>query len=663
MRTQSTRSRATRTALFVWFASIALAVCGFDSQAQDLIRARDKDDRGDNPNRLRSSIELAGYTRPGTPPDIVNDDGKIIAAAFEGKDMKKFKVLGATIYFCVFKNTGAEDGDTFGTGMADFDRRFDAGRSFTEAYSPRFDKKARYLYLYQIVNDRFLNPQITPVKGAKEGEVKNPLFDPNVKNELTTSIPSTEPIQQFALKLLVDPRFLTSWGHFRDSGFAASVVDVDNAGKPVKQVVDDGKNKVERDREIRLAFSYLPAITTKLPYPAYKELAKPISLGDLENGFGVANSGLNLTDSKAYRDLKLVAGQIGKDNVKWAAFVDRLIKTADHGRDPDFVQINYPKIDWNDPQDPGIPGPGYRHFPDEVAYSVFRVTWLPGKSLKQGERSVIVGFTTDLPPVFAPVRADNDKSADAGKELQLSGGPNVDVENKRPAAGAGAKQHFTAFYGNNVEAEAEEMYFTQAGGGDGSGSAFGTVPTPSPPPPPAAGGGGGAPLAGGLGGQGGGSGGGGGGFGMPGWGGFPMRGIGGFGGGGGFAGGGFGGGTGGGTGSGNGNGNATPSQQQSGNSTQQGQQIINFKATLTNQQLQQQQQFQIQEQNQHQSQQNRNNNEHGHGHHGHGHHGHGHVVPAPASLLLGLLGLPGLLLLRRRKNMEANGMAMSDDAS
>jgi hypothetical protein len=590
--------------------------------------------------RRRSSIELAGYTRPGSPPDVVNDDGKILAPAFGGKDMKKFKVLGATIYFCVFKNVGA-DGDTFATGMADLDRRFNAGRSFTDAYSPRFDDKAKYLYLYQIVNDRYLNPQATPVKGQeKEGAVRNPLFDPNVKADLTTSIPATDPVQQFALKLLVDPRFITSWGHFRDAGFAANVVDVDNAGEPVKEVVDDGK-KVQRDREIRLAFSYLPAITTKLRYPAYKEMAKPIPLGDLEKGFGVTNSGLNLKESKAYSDLKLVAGQIGKDNVQWASFVDRLIKTADQGRDPDFVQINYPKVDPNNPSDPGMPGPGYRHFADEVAYSMFRVTWLPGKSLKQGERSVLVGFTTDLPPVYAPVRADNDKSAEAGKELQLSGGPSGNVEKDgKPFADVGNKQHFTAFFGNDARAEADETFFTQAGGGEGSGSAFGTVPTPSPPPPPSpaggSGGGGSGASMGGMGGGapgggGGGTGGGGGGFASPGWATGISRSI-----------GAFGGGSGGDSGGGSGSGSATPTQQQASQNFGAQGQTINFNVNLTNQQQQQQQQWQLQHQHQKQDQGNNNNNHHGHGHHG-------HVVPAPASLLLALLGLPGLWFLRRRK--------------
>lgn len=625
MTTPSSVRRSTmREALFAsaaLFCLFAFLTLGLNAQEAKKDKAPGKA-REENVGEefLRSSIELAGYTRPGTPPDKVSEDGKIIATAFGDANMKKFKILGATIYFAVFKNMG-EEGDTFGTGMPHFDRRFDAGRSFKDAYSPRFDKKAKYLYLYQIVNDRFLNPHITEVKGAnKEGQIRNPLFDPELKADVTASIPRTENIHQFALKLLVDPRFITSWGHFRDSGFTADVVDVDNSGKPVKEVVDDGKKKVERTRAIRLAFSYLPAITTKLPYPAYHEMAKPISLGDLEKGFGVGSSSLNLKESKAYNDLKQVAGQIGKDNVKWAAFVDRLIKSADARRDPDFVQVNYPTINPNDPNDPAIPGPDHRHFVDEVAYSTFRVTWLPGKSLKQGERSVLVGFTTDLPPVFAPVRTDNDKSAEVGKELQLSGGPfGADkLEQPKPH---NPKEFFTAFHDTLVIDSA--ISFTQAGGeGSGSGSAYGTVPTPTPPPPPSDSGPGGAGITGGFSNLGGSSGGGAGGIAFPVFTtGFARQG-------------GIGGGGGGGTGGGQG----TPTQTQTG--TQSGNPVVNFNATLINQQQQQQQQQQEQEQNQNQHQ---NNNRHGH---------RGHVVPAPASLLLGLLGLPGLLLLRRRKTAE-----------
>lgn len=85
----------------------------------------------------------------------------------------------------------------------------------------------------------------------------------------------------------------------------------------------------------------------------------------------------------------------------------------------------------------------------------------------------------------------------------------------------------------------------------------------------------------------------------------------------------------GGGGTGSGTGEGTTDQNQ--NNTP----AINFEATLVNIQTQAQAQFQ----SQHQS-----------NHGGHGHHGGGHVVPTPASLLLGLLGLPGLYFLSRRKD-------------
>ena len=66
------------------------------------------------------------------------------------------------------------------------------------------------------------------------------------------------------------------------------------------------------------------------------------------------------------------------------------------------------------------------------------------------------------------------------------------------------------------------------------------------------------------------------------------------------------------------------------------------------QQFQQQQQKQNQQQNQHQNQhqnQNQNNNNTP-----------GNVVPEPAALALGLLGLPALLVvLRRRKGLQTTG--------
>jgi hypothetical protein len=118
-----------------------------------------------------------------------------------------------------------------------------------------------------------------------------------------------------------------------------------------------------------------------------------------------------------------------------------------------------------------------------------------------------------------------------------------------------------------------------------------------------------------------------------------------FGGGRGFGGfpGGFGGGLGGfggfpGGGSGSGNGNNTPTQNGAQNQQQtptsgQTSVVNNNNNTNTNEQNQQQQQQQQQKQHQRQ-------------HRGHNH----HVVPTPAAWLLGLLGMPVFLLLKRRKS-------------
>src|SRR5262249_44749056 len=141
------------------------------------------------------------------------------------------------------------------------------------------------------------------------------------------------------LKLLVDPRYMTSWGHFRDAGFAANVVDKDAAGNPVKNAVDEGKKKIEVDRVIRLAFSYMPAIVTRIPDPAFNRRARSHPLGELDTGFGVDGASINLKESRAYSELTNVVGKIGADNVKFASFVEGLVKAAGAAREPDVVQL------------------------------------------------------------------------------------------------------------------------------------------------------------------------------------------------------------------------------------------------------------------------------------------------------------------------------------
>jgi hypothetical protein len=594
---------------------LAFASLGLDAQE----KAQPKDDKVAAP---KSSVEVSGYTRPGNPEDKFNAEGDLIRRlSFEPEQLKKFKIMGGTVYFAVFKNTGAVEGDTFGTGMENIDARFEAGRSFKDSMSPRYDKKARYLYLYQVVNDRGIDPKVLQVKGEKGGGIKLLPFD----GKPAAKVPVTDDIASFALKLLVSPEYITSWGHFRDASFAANVVDVDGAG--VRQVVDDGKKKA--DKEIRLAFSHLPAIVTKIADPAYSRRARSHSLGDLNTGFGVAKGSLNLTQSKAYGDLKNVVGQLDKSQVALVGFGQGLLRATDSAKEPDYVQLMYGASDERLTM-PVVPSAALEAFDEEVTRAIFRVDWRNANQLKQGYRSVVFGFTSDQPPASAPIRIDTPNAAAVSQTMQLANYFADDVVARSSADATGIA--LTAGGAN------------AAGMALALGTSLGIASTPQPagaPPAPA----GFAGITGGFGGLGGSTGGGGGGgFGVPSLTGAFNRPSGVVGGGGGI-GGGTGGGTGdgGGTGQGGGTGASDQSQQGAQNITLNN----NFKQSLNNQQQQNQNQDQFQFQNQHQNQ-NQHQRGHGHGHrnrHGHG----GHVIPAPASLLLGLLGLPGLWFLRRRK--------------
>src|SRR5439155_3370983 len=120
--------------------------------------------------------------------------------------------LGGTVYFLVLERTGTGtgtgfDGDTWGTGTADFDRQFSEGRNFEGSYSPSLDTKARFVYLYQIVNDRGLRPQ------SQDNPI-SPVIFAGEKEDAPAAPPAVD-ISSFTLKLLVDPRYITSWGAFQ----------------------------------------------------------------------------------------------------------------------------------------------------------------------------------------------------------------------------------------------------------------------------------------------------------------------------------------------------------------------------------------------------------------------------------------------------------------
>src|SRR6266404_3235560 len=66
-----------------------------------------------------------GYTRPGSPPDQLSLDGKIIFFA-DDRDERK-KAIGGTVYCTVLDWAKGAEGDTWGTSFKNFDLNFFRG--------------------------------------------------------------------------------------------------------------------------------------------------------------------------------------------------------------------------------------------------------------------------------------------------------------------------------------------------------------------------------------------------------------------------------------------------------------------------------------------------------------------------------------------------------
>jgi hypothetical protein len=124
---------------------------------------------------------FSGYTRPGWPNDK-REGGTIKLVANDPNE--RATAIGGTVYFVVLERRGAA-GDSWGSGLDKFDAAFRPGIDFNGASSPALDAGARYLYLYQVVNDR----------------------------ETDSSI------QNVSIKLTAALEEVTSWGHFHGVGF------------------------------------------------------------------------------------------------------------------------------------------------------------------------------------------------------------------------------------------------------------------------------------------------------------------------------------------------------------------------------------------------------------------------------------------------------------
>ena len=557
--------------------------------------------------------------RLGAPADRATQEGQLTPVGFtELEAVKKIPIMGGTIYSVVFKNTGdLETNDVFGTGFKDFDDSFREGLGYKRNMSPRLDRKAKYLYLYQVVNDRGFDPR----NRLKKPREVNFAIDDEIKK-----IPPTQDIARFAVRLTANPQYITSWGYFDDHAFVSRVVDMDLVGNP------------QRDADAK-AISFLPAILSRHREAKYQPNGSGQSITTLLPGFRIDRSTKGIGQSKAFEDLMKV-----KDDIRFVNTIRPLgdPKGAKGAVVPSYIQIMY------DPREERISGDTQAE--KEVTRAMFVVDfdWQNAKALKQGQHSVVFGLTSDLPPSSDKVRIDTKEALVKNRGIGFSNYfsesefKRLDVDPRNEEQGgilperephvqakAMGGMHMISFR----PAEAIPVMALLQPAPD---AALFSMGSGFPAPTAAAGPGGFAPLAGGGagggGGLGGGAGAGGGGIGFPTFaGGFSPL----IGGGSGAAGGGAGSG---------GAGNDADATAATRN-------IVNFDTTLSNQQ----EQNQKQSQGQHQCQ----------GGHGHQHQGGGpgHVVPAPASLLLGVLGLPVLYFLCRRKSVDVtSGKAPSAKA-
>ena len=123
--------------------------------------------------RAEELKKFSGYTRPGIP---TAPPGPIKIAG----DKAAQDAIGATVYFKVFERGNDDEVDPWGTGIKDLDRWFVPGRAARGRNAESLDTSARYLYLYQVVNDSYRPAQVKSV----------------------------------AIRLLIPPHLITSWGHF-----------------------------------------------------------------------------------------------------------------------------------------------------------------------------------------------------------------------------------------------------------------------------------------------------------------------------------------------------------------------------------------------------------------------------------------------------------------
>ncbi len=295
------------------------------------------------PSAARADMlsDFTGYTRPGVPAGKATEKGgKIVFVALEGQDRKN-AVLGGTVYFTVIDMAGRDEDDPWIRIAKQLRRTFVPGRDSAGGSSPDFDGGARFLYLYQTVND----------------------------------MPEARDAVRATSVFLFDPALVTSWGHFDGHGFS---------------FLAEKKGKTE----------ILPASYADPINPENRVYRNPDTEHLADNLFRIghfAGRGRNDVRPAAegedpVRSPDTVILQLGANwnstypYVGWDAGAGRLWPRP-NGVEASAGGVGAPRSLDND----------WREQP------LLRANWIGRNLLKPRERSAIFGFTSNAPPTYEPV--------------------------------------------------------------------------------------------------------------------------------------------------------------------------------------------------------------------------------------------------------------------
>jgi len=391
---------------------------------------------------------FTGYTRIGDPPLEGKGDPKIKLTAEEAKG------IGVTVYFMVLDRRApvkgkVHSGDTFGLGVENADRMFVPSRTSDRG---KLDTEARYLYLYQVVNDSRRDDAARDV----------------------------------AVRLIVDPRYITSVGHFRDEVKKEKAKGTFRIGLGFA-IVDKNADKNKADG----VPTVLPVSTERQVAPRAKYLNPAPAVTVPENTYAVTRISIGQRAAKGGDVAPAILAAAGEDEVGKEPTTVSIVYNARFrsavANSTDFGYIRPLGLSDVD----ALPGEGAprgrlrddwkNRFPAVKAF-------FNEDPVGRRQRSTIFGFTSNLGPVkretaVTPLTPAEAKGAAKGGEESKT----------RPTAGGGT-QRSTSFsftsYPGPVKREtastsltaAEVMTAAQLAGGGISPAVDGMVPTPAPLP-------------------------------------------------------------------------------------------------------------------------------------------------------------------------------------